>query len=188
MWSQCLTRSVFALAIGLALTLGISVRSGFAEQEVARETPRMSVEQTEATLSAYIDALLGGGPYESYFAEDVVVTVVGSGQAVTGRGEAKAWIDELQHVTFDAHLEMTSKVVGKGHAAVEATFVGTQSGLFAGIVPTGRYVAVPCVVFFEMADGQITALRIYGLVDGLAEQLTTASTIDHTRHRPGQPR
>jgi predicted ester cyclase len=133
----------------------------------------MTVEQTQATMAAYAEALLGGGPYETFFAEDIVVTLVGTGQEMKGPAAAKAAIDALHHEQFDAAPEVTNLVVGPGQAALEAEFIGTHTAEFAGIARTGKKVAVPYSVFYELKDDKITALRIYGLVDGLVRQLST---------------
>ena len=69
---------------------------------------------------------------------------------------------------------MTNLVIGEGTAAIEAVFVGTHTGEFAGIAATGKEVAVPYSVFYELADGKITALRIYAMAEGLVQQLQAA--------------
>ena len=81
-------------------------------------------------------------------------------------------IVELHQQTFDAHPEVTNLVVGEGTAAVEAVFVGTQTGEFAGIPASGKHVAVPYSVFYDLADSKITTLRIYGFATGLMAALT----------------
>ena len=55
-------------------------------------------------------------------------------------------------------------------------FVGTHTGDFAGIPASGKQVAVPYSVFYDLADGKITALRIYGFATGLVAALTAEAT------------
>ena len=43
-------------------------------------------------------------------------------------------------------------------AAIEADFVGTRTGEFAGIQPAGRAVRVPCSVIYDLRPDQISAL------------------------------
>ena len=162
------TGLALALVLGLTLTLGMLAGAAFVGAET--EQP-MTIEETEATLQAYADALLGGGPYETYFADEVVLTVVGAGMEAKGPAAAKQAIDALHHEQFDATIEVVGVVVGEGTAALEAVFTGTHTGEFAGIPATGKDVSAPYSVFYEFADGKITSLRIYGLVDALVRQL-----------------
>ena len=157
--------AALALLVGLALTLGVV---GFA----AAEPPApMSAEGTRRTMVAYVEELLSGGSYETYFADGVVVSMVGTDQQATGSAAAKQAIDDLHYVAFDAYPVLEGLIAGEGQAAIEARFVGTHTGEFAGIAPTGKDVDVPYSVFYELVDGEITALRIYGLADGLVRQL-----------------
>jgi predicted ester cyclase len=155
--------------IGLTLTFGLLARVAVAGPQSA---PAMTVEQTQATMDGYFEALLDGGAYEAFFADDIVVTMVGSGQEITGPAAAKEAIDALHHDQFDAAPEITNLVIGPGRAALEAEFIGVHTGQFGGLPRTGKQVDVPYSVFYELKDGKITALRIYGLVDGLVRQLT----------------
>jgi hypothetical protein len=49
----------------------------------------MTVEQTQATMVAYLDALRTDSAYESYFAGDIAVTFVGTGEETRGSAAAK---------------------------------------------------------------------------------------------------
>ena len=133
----------------------------------------MTVEQTRATLEAYLEALLASGDFGRYFADDLVVVMVEAGQETRGREAAVGLITAAHREAFAARIEPGQVVVGAGTAALEATFVGTHTGEFAGIPATGRQVRVPYAVFYELADERITALRIYGLAGGLVRQLST---------------
>ena len=66
----------------------------------------------------------------------------------------------------------TRLLADTGKAAIEADFVGTHTGEFAGIAPTGRDVRVPYSVIYDLRDDQISALRIYFPMNLLIEQLT----------------
>ena len=163
------TRTIAAiLALGLTLTLGTVAGGAFA---AVQDTPSMTVEETEATLEAYAEALLGGGAYETYFADDIVVTMTGVPGEVIGPAAAKQAIDALHQEQFDAAPEIKMAIVGAGTAALELDFVGTHTGEFAGIASTGKEVEVPYSVFYELEDGKITALRIYALAEGLVQQI-----------------
>ena len=154
-----------ALLIGLALTLGVG-------RFAAAEWPApMSAEGTRQTVTAYAEALLGGGAYDEFFADDIVVTMAESGHETKGPAAAKQVIDGLHRESFDAAPVLAGLVAGEGEAALEWRLVGTHTGEFAGIAPTGKDVDVSYGAFVELRDGKITALRIYGLTDGLLRQL-----------------
>ena len=129
-------------------------------------------EQTRAALEPYLAALVAREDVAPYFADDVVLTLVEVGQEIRGREAAAGAIAELHQATFDAKPEVTNLVVGEGNAAGEFVFVGTHIGEFAGILATGRAVRVPYTVVYDLADGQIAALRIQGFASGLVTQLT----------------
>ncbi len=60
----------------------------------------------------------------------------------------------------------------EGKAAIEADFVGTHTGEFAGIQPTGRSVRVPYSAVYDLRGDKISGLRIYFPMSLLVEQLT----------------
>jgi predicted ester cyclase len=160
--------TTFGLGVGLVVLL--TTMAGWASARAQAESA-MTVAETRATMGAYAEALLGDGPYETFFADDIVVTMTGVPGEIRGPAAAKAAIDAIHHEQFDAQPEVTNLVVGEGTAALEAVFVGTHIGEFAGIAPTGKEVSVPYSVFYELEDGKITALRIYAVVEGLVQQL-----------------
>ena len=69
----------------------------------------MSVENTQRTMEAYLEDLVGGGPYKRHFADDVVVALAGSDQGAEGPDDAEAWIDYLHREAFEAHPELKSR-------------------------------------------------------------------------------
>lgn len=64
-------------------------------------------------------------------------------------------------------------LVDEGKAALEADFVGTHTGEFAGVQATGRAVRVPYSVVYDLRGDQISKLRIYFPMSLLVEQLTS---------------
>ena len=145
----------------------------------------MTAAETRETMEAYFAALLGGGAYEASFADDLVVTMTGAPGEISGPAAAKAAIDAIHHEQFDAQPEVTTLVVGEGTAAAELTFVGAHTGEFAGVAATGKAVEVPYSVFYEVADGKITALRIYALAEGLVQQIEAAPSLSTGASRSG---
>lgn len=68
---------------------------------------------------------------------------------------------------------MKNLLTDEGKAAIEADFVGTHTGEFAGIPATGRLVRVPYAVIYDLHGDQISALRIYFPMSQLIDQLTS---------------
>jgi steroid delta-isomerase-like uncharacterized protein len=142
---------------------------------VAETLGAHDLERTRAVLETYLAALVSRENVAPYLAADVVLTLVEIGQEFQGRDTVADSIADLHQTTFDARPEVGSLVVGEGAAAGEFVFVGTHTGEFAGIPATGRSVRVPYTVFYDLADGQIAALRILGFASGLVAQLTAAT-------------
>ena len=88
---------------------------------------------------------------------------------LTDRAQAPRQGDEG---AFDARPELKNLLVDEGKAAIEADFVGTHTGEFGGIPPTGRGVHVPYSVVYDVRGDQISALRIYFPISLLMEQIT----------------
>ena len=136
----------------------------------------MTVETTQRTMEAYLEDLVGGGPYKRHFADDVVVALVGTDQGAEGPDAAEAWINYLHRQAFEARPELKNMIIGDDGAAVEVDFVGKHVGEFGGIAATGREVRVPYSVVYDLEGEKIKALRIYMPTDVLLEQLgATAS-------------
>jgi predicted ester cyclase len=134
----------------------------------------MSVASTEATMRGYVDALLGGGDFASSFSDDVLWTTMETGEEVRGRDAVRDYIIAMHKQAFDAAPEPKSMTVGDGMAVLEAVFVGTHTGDFAGLAPTGAAVRLPYVVVYDIADERITALRAYVSIAALAAQIQAA--------------
>jgi len=133
-----------------------------------------STERTRATMAAYLDALVGGGDYGTYLAEDVTLTVMDTGEVSRGRAAVVGLIDHLHRQAFAAAPVLRGLVVEGERAALEAEFVGRHVGEFAGLAPTGRQVRVPYAVGYDVAGGEIAALRLYLPLDALVRQLREA--------------
>ena len=123
-------------------------------------------------MKEYLDALGKRSDYPVYFADDAVATIEGTDQRAVGREAAGQMIRYMHESAFDARPEIKNLLVDEGRAAIEADFVGTHTGEFAGIQPTGRAVRVPYSVVYDIRGDQISALRIYFPMSLLVEQLT----------------
>jgi predicted ester cyclase len=135
----------------------------------------MSVESTSQVMNDYLDALLKQEDFGRYFADDILWTTTETGDEVRGRDEVRDFIVAFHTQLFEARPDVRGLTVGDGHATLEADFVGTHTGEFAGIAPTGAQLRVPYAVCYDVADGAITALRAYMPISLMVAQLQAAA-------------
>jgi steroid delta-isomerase-like uncharacterized protein len=131
--------------------------------------------QTDETMKGYLDALLHGGDFAAYFADDVLWTTMEDGQEVRGRDAVRDLIVSLHTQLFEATPELRSLVCGDGVAALEAVFDGRHTAEFAGIPATGAHVRLPYMMFYELDGNRITSLRGYLSMTALVAQLQNAA-------------
>jgi steroid delta-isomerase-like uncharacterized protein len=166
----------FVVMIGLLAAVPALQARGQEASPATGSPSAPSLEETRTVIDAYLAALVARQDIASFFRDDVVLELVDVGQRIQGRDAVAGAILGWQQQSFDAHPVLRSVIVGEGTAAIEAVFVGTQTGEFAGIPASGKHVAVPYAVFYDVADGKITAVRIYGFVSGMMAQLTADAT------------
>ena len=135
----------------------------------------MSMDATRKVLDGYLAALLDGGDFSRFFADDVEWTMSETGEVVTGRDAVRDYIIAVHTHAFTARPEVRNLVVGDGVAILEAYFVGTHTGEFGGIAPTGATLRVPYCVAYDVAGGRITALRGYLPIRAMVAALTDAA-------------
>ena len=123
-------------------------------------------------MEEYLDALVKRADYPACFTDDVVATIEGTDQRAVGREAAGQLIRYIHEGAFDARPELKNLLVDEGKAAIEADFVGTHTGEFAGIASTGRTVRVPYSVVYDLRGDKISGLRIYFPMGLVIEQLT----------------
>ena len=123
-------------------------------------------------MQDYVDALIKHADFGQYYTDDVVVTVEGADQRAVGREAAEQQIRYMHESAFDARPEVKNLLVDADRAAIEADFVGTHIGEFAGVVATGRAVRVPYSVVYDLRGDLISEFRIYFPMGVLVEQLT----------------
>jgi steroid delta-isomerase-like uncharacterized protein len=131
----------------------------------------MTVEGTSQTMRSYLDAFLARGDFAEYYTDEVTWTTVGAGQELQGRQPVRDFLMWMHTQAFDAHPKVKTLVVGDGQAALEADFVGTHTGEFLGMAPTGKSVQVPYCVIYDLHDDKITALRAYIPMDLFTQHL-----------------
>lgn len=174
--SGTFTHSRRAFAAGIAASAVAASASGVSAMQGTPPAGSMTVEESQALLDGYLAALVGRGDFGQYLADDGSFVVMETGDRVSGRDAAVDAIVALHTVQFAAVPEVGNQVVGAGTAGIEVVFVGTHTGDFGGVPPTGVAVNVPYSAFYTMADGLITEIRLYGLVCGLMNQLAAAGT------------
>ena len=132
----------------------------------------MSLEETESTIRQYLDALLNGGDFASFFADDVMWTTMETGDQIHGREAVRDFIIALHSQLFEATPEVVNTTFTDGVAGLEAVFAGTHTAEFAAVPATGTSVRLPYAVFYDVANGVIVALRAYFPITALVQQLT----------------
>jgi steroid delta-isomerase-like uncharacterized protein len=132
----------------------------------------MSVESTRAVMTRYLDA---NHEDVSMMSDDVVFTIMGTGQEHRGREGVMQLLTYFYRTAFDARAEVTNMIVADGQGMIEGDFVGTHIGEFAGIPPTSKEVRVPLCVVYDLANDQITRGRVYFEMPALLQQLGAAS-------------
>lgn len=108
-----------------------------------------------------------------YLSEDTVFIDMGSQQITVGRDAVGHMLHHIYHVAFDARAEITNSIITENKAVLEANFIGTHIGEFAGLMPTNKKVNVPLCVVYDLEDQLIKIARIYLLSDVMMRQLTS---------------
>jgi predicted ester cyclase len=134
----------------------------------------MSIETAREAMTGYVEALTQRGDYGRFFTDDVAFSIEGTDQTATGRDAVVESIRWLHEDAFDARPDIKNLVVAEGQAAVEADFVGTHTGEFAGIAATGKDVRVPYAVLYDLEGDRISALRLYMSLDLIVQQIRDA--------------
>jgi steroid delta-isomerase-like uncharacterized protein len=128
----------------------------------------MSIESTRETMTRYFNSEHGD---VSVMAEDVVFTVMATGQEHRGCDAVLGMLNYFYHIAFDASATTRVTLFGENNAIWEGDFVGKHIGEFAGIPATGKDVRVPLCVVYDLADNQIKQGRIYFEMPALFQQL-----------------
>ena len=128
----------------------------------------MTVERTREVMTRYLDSQHGD---LSMMAEDVVFTNMATGEEHRGVEGVRRMLDHVYHEAFDATAETRNRIYTENQAVLEADFVGTHIGTFAGIPATRRKVRVPLCVVYDLQNGKISRGRVYMQVPALLRQL-----------------
>jgi steroid delta-isomerase-like uncharacterized protein len=131
----------------------------------------MSVESTQTTMMRYFNSEHGD---VSMMAEDVVFTIMATGQEHHGREGVMGMLNYFYHIAFEATANTRTVLFGENNAMIEGEFVGKHINEFAGIPATGKNVSVPICVVYDLENDQIKRGRVYFEMPALLQQLGMA--------------
>jgi steroid delta-isomerase-like uncharacterized protein len=132
----------------------------------------MSVDSTFAVMTKYFNS---GHTDVSMMADDVVFTVMATGQEYRSPNAVLQMLNYFYHVAFDATAETKNTIFADGKAVIEGDFVGQHIGEFAGIKATNKHVRVPMCVVYDLENDQIKHGRVYFEIPVLLQQLGIGS-------------
>jgi steroid delta-isomerase-like uncharacterized protein len=135
----------------------------------------MGIERTREVMTRYWDSEHRD---LSMMAADVVFTSMATGDQHHGPAEVKRMLEHIYHVAFEARAETRSRLFGEDQAMLEADFVGTHIGEFAGVPATGRTVRVPLCVVYDLEEGRIVRARVYLELPVLLRQLRGEAAVE----------
>jgi steroid delta-isomerase-like uncharacterized protein len=121
-------------------------------------TSTMTIESTRATLDKYFNSEHSDA---GIMADDVVFTVMATGQEHRGPDAVLGMLHFFYHIAFEASASLKNMVIGEGKAITEWDFTGKHIGEFAGVPATGNEVRVPLCVAYDLEDDMIKRGRIY---------------------------
>ena len=128
----------------------------------------MSIESTRKVMEQYESSEHSD---VSMMAEDVVFTIMATGQQHKGPDGVLGMLNYFYHIAFEATAPTKNFFVADGKAVLEADFIGKHIGEFAGIPATGKNVNVPLCVVYDLENDQIKRGRVYFEMPALMAQL-----------------
>ncbi len=155
----------FVIAFALALLVGI-------RPVAARAQATPAVAANTALAHRYYDELLAQADpasFDALLAPDFVIHL--EAQELDGPAAFRDFVVGLR-IGFPDLAYTVDLIFGEGdEVATLATARGTQTGVFNGIPPTGRAVAVHDLILFRMAGDRIAEVWVNGDIFGLVQQL-----------------
>lgn len=128
----------------------------------------MSEASTRETMLRYFNSEHGD---VSMMADDVVFTIMATGQEHKTPAGVMGMLNYFYHVAFDATATTRTMLFGENNAMVEGDFVGKHIGEFVGIPATGKDVRVPICVVYDLENDKIKRGRVYFEMPALMAQL-----------------
>ncbi|MDX1417275.1 MAG: ester cyclase [Candidatus Promineifilaceae bacterium] len=118
----------------------------------------MSIESTKVVMERYMSSEHSD---VSEMSDDVVFTVMATGQEHHGPENILGMLNYFYHIAFEARAETTNMIIADGKCCLEANFVGKHIGEFAGVPATGKEVNVPLCVVYDLENDKIKRGRVY---------------------------
>ena len=128
----------------------------------------MSVERNREIMQRYIKSEYSD---VSMMSEDVVFTIMATGQEHRGRDGVVGMLMYFYHIAFEAKAITQVFLCEEKNAFVESSFVGKHIGEFARVPATGKDVQVPLCVVYDLENNQIKRGRVYFEMPALLQQL-----------------
>jgi steroid delta-isomerase-like uncharacterized protein len=128
----------------------------------------MSIESTRKVMTQYFDS---GHTDVSMMAEDVVFTIMATGQEHKTPEGVLQMLQYFYHIAFEATAQLKNAMIADSQALWEGDFTGKHIGEFAGIPATGNDVRVPLCVIYDLENDKITRGRVYFEIPALMVQL-----------------
>ena len=128
----------------------------------------MSVASTREVMMRYFNSEHSD---VSAMADDVVFTIMATGQEHSGPEGVLGMLNYFYHIAFDATAETKNTIFADGQAVFEGDFVGKHIGEFIGVPATNKAVRVPICVVYDLKNDQITKGRVYFEIPALMQQL-----------------
>jgi steroid delta-isomerase-like uncharacterized protein len=128
----------------------------------------MTMANVRENMQRYFDSKHGD---VSMMAEDVVFTIMATGQKYQGREDVQGMLNYFYHIAFEADATTHTTLIDEKNALAEGEFIGKHIGEFAGIPATGKDVRVPICVVYDLENDEIKRGRVYFEMPVLFEQL-----------------
>jgi steroid delta-isomerase-like uncharacterized protein len=139
--------------------------------QTARGQERSNLVSVESTRETMMRDFSSEHSDVSMMTEDVVFTLMATGQEHHGCDEVLVMLNYFYHIAFDATATTQTILFGESNAMVEGDFIGKHIGEFAGIPATGKDVRVPLCVVYDLEHDRIKHGRIYFEMPALFQQL-----------------
>ena len=70
----------------------------------------------------------------------------------SNREELADYLYWFYNVAFESEVEISNIIIGNGEAVLEWTVMGTHTGEFAEIPPTGNAIEIPMIARYKLQD------------------------------------
>ena len=130
-----------------------------------------TLDSTTVVMTQYLNA---HHTDVSMMADDVVFTIMATGQEHHGPNGVLQMLNYFYRIAFEADVDEKNRIFAEGKAVVEADFVGKHVGEFAGIPATHKQVRVPLAVIYDLENNKIKRGRVYFEMPVLMQQLGVA--------------